>query len=172
MIKAAVVDTGFLISLASRDRSNHESAKAHYKWFLDNGHRLFLPTVVISEFCLRQDIADLPLRNFQVLPFNLADAVLCAKLDFAHYRTGTSQAGQRDAVKDDFKIIAQTECHKARFLVTEDESTLAKYCKRLKTDGKISFEIIKLNDGFDEALLNESGQPGLKLSDAKPSPSS
>lgn len=161
MIKAAVLDTGFLISLASRDRSNHGSAKSYYKWFLEHNHRLLLPTVVVSEFCLKQEITDLPLRNFQILPFNLQEAVLCAKLNFVHYRSVSDNPGQRDAVKDDFKIIAQTKHQKARFLITEDGSTLAKYCESLKRDKKISFKVIKLDEGFDESRVNEDGQMGL-----------
>jgi thioredoxin-related protein len=119
---------------------------------------MLLPTVVAAEFSVVQPITDLPLRNFRVLPFNLPEAVKCAELNVHHYRQQLGSTGQRDSVKDDFKIIAQAVVQQARLLVTEDETTLCKYCERLKTDGKIKFRVVKLSGGFDEAQVNEDGQ--------------
>ena len=76
---------------------------------------MFLPTVVAAEFAVKQPVTDLPLRNFRVLPFNLGDATCCAGLNVSYYRNKHG-AGQRDAVKDDFKIIAQAVEQDARVL--------------------------------------------------------
>lgn len=119
---------------------------------------MLLPTVVVAEFSIVQPITDLPLRNFRVLPFNFLDAVKCAELNAHHYRQQLGNTGQRDSVKDDFKIIAQTLVQNARLLLTEDETTLCKYCEQLKTDAKIEFRVVKLSGGFDEAQVNEDGQ--------------
>jgi hypothetical protein len=125
---------------------------------------MLLPTIVASEFCIVQPITDLPLRNFRVLPFNLSDAVKCAELNAHHYRQQLGGTGQRDSVKDDFKIVAQTELQKADLLLTEDESTICRYCDRLRTDSKVHFAVVKLTQGFEESLVN-GGQPGLNLSE-------
>lgn len=158
MNNMAVVDTGFLISLVGRNRPCHQAARSYYKYFLDNSVVMLLPTVVIAEFSIVQPVTDLPLRNFRVLPFNLPEAVKCAELNAHHYRHQLGNAGQRDSVKDDFKIIAQAVVQEARLFVTEDETTLCKYCERLKADSKIEFRVIKLSGGFDEALVNNDGQ--------------
>jgi len=160
MIDAVVLDTGFLISLVDRSRPCHAAAKAYYRYFLEHGITMFSPTVVAAEFALKQPVTDLPLRNFRVLPFTLNDAVRCAALNVAQYR-GPQGHGQRDAVKDDFKIIAQAEEQNARLLITEDASTLPLYCARLTTDGKV--RIVQLRDGFDQAMVNQDGQRQLGL---------
>lgn len=154
----AVLDTGFLISLVDRKRPCHQAARGYYKYFLEHNIAMLLPTVVAAEFSIVQPITDLPLRNFRVLPFNLPDAVKCADLNVHHYRRQLGGTGQRDAVKDDFKIIAQAVVQQARLLMTEDESSICKYCERLKDDKKIEFRVVKLADGFDEAQVNDDGQ--------------
>lgn len=163
MSDAALVDTSFLICLVSDGRKGHEAAKSYYKYFLEHDIALLLPTIVAAEFCLKQPITDLPLHNFRVLPFNVTDAQLCAELNVSYYRKAAGQHGQRDAVKDDFKIIAQAVTQQARYLVTEDEETLTKYCGALRADGKIAFEVVPLSQGFDEARVNGTGQRGLDI---------
>ena len=168
MNNMAVLDTGFLISLVSRTRPFHQAARSYYKYFLENRVVMLLPTVVVAEFSIVQPIRDLPLRNFRVLPFNLPEAVKCAELNAHHYRQQLGNAGQRDSVKDDFKIIAQAVVQQARLLVTEDETTICRYCERLKADGKIAFRVVKLSAGFDESSVNDDGQKGLALPEQPP----
>src|SRR5712671_638477 len=120
MNNMAVLDTGFLITLVDLSRPNHAAARGYYKYFLERQIVMLLPTVVACEFCIVQPVTDLPLRNFRVLPFNLADAMKCAELNAHHYRQQMANVGQRDAVKDDFKIIAQAVVQQVGFLITED----------------------------------------------------
>ena len=167
MSDGAVVDTGFLISLMDRKRPCHDAAKAYYKYFLENGMTMFLPTVVAAEFAIKEPVTDLPLRNFRVLPFSLSDAVRCAGLNVAHYRAVVG-GGNRDAVKDDFKIIAQAEERSVRFVLTEDAETLQRYCQRLAEDGEVHFRVVQLRDGFDAALVNKDGQRDLDLESSPP----
>ena len=162
MSDGVVLDTGFLISLIDRKRPCHLATKDYYKYFLEHGVTMFLPTIVAAEFTLKQPITDLPLRNFRVLPFTLPDAMRCAGLNVAYYRSVVG-GGQRDAVKDDFKIMAQVEEQGARFLITEDAETLPRYCARLTADGKVHFRVLQLKDGFDVALVNKNGQRDLDL---------
>jgi predicted nucleic acid-binding protein len=157
------LDTTFLISLADGNRSTHAAACDYYRHFLEHGIDMLLPTVVIAEFAQKQSISDLPMRNFRVLPFNLSDALQCAALNVAHHRVAAGQMGQRDAVKDDFKIIAHAKVEEAGLLLTDDGETLAVYCDRLRTAGKIGFRTVLLRNGFDAAFLNPAGQSELPL---------
>jgi len=153
----AVLDTGFLITLVDATRASHNAAREYYRYFLEAGMPLYLPTIVASEFGIKQPVTDLPLHNFKVLPFNLAEAIRCAGLNPIDYRQKVGE-GQRDAVKDDFKIIAQAEEQEALFLLTEDRNTMSAYCDRLSADGKINFKVVELSQGFDHSLINGSGQ--------------
>ncbi len=162
MSDGAVLDTGFLISLVDRNRPCHDAARKYYRYFLENGVTMFLSTIVAAEFAVKQPVTDLPLRNFRVLPFNLGDAKRCAELNVSYYRNKYG-AGQRDAVKDDFKIIAQAVEQDARVLLTEDDKTLSVYCEHLRKDGKINFRVAGLQKGFDIASVNEDGQSEMPL---------
>ena len=160
---SALLDTSFLISLADANRSSHAAAHEYYRYFVSEGGTLLLPTIVVAEFAVKQPIDALPLHNFRILPFNLPHALLCAELNVAANRAATGLVGQRDAVKDDFKIIAQAQVEQASFLLTDDAETMGTYCSRLAADGKTAFKVVLLRDGFDIAFVNGTGQTELPV---------
>ena len=61
---------------------------------------------------------------------------------------------ERDALKDDIKIIAQAARVDAEYVITDDAESFFRYCETFKTAGKVSFKAIKLEDGFDRAFFN------------------
>jgi hypothetical protein len=69
-------------------------------------------------------------------------------------------------VFNDIKLIAQATHEKIPFIITEDASSLFKYCERLRTSKVLEVRAIKLIDGFDPRVLYEDDQQGkLNLSD-------
>ena len=65
---------------------------------------------------------------------------------------------ERDALKDDMKIIAQTARIDAEFVITEDTESFYRYCQTFKDAGEVQFKAIKLDAGFDRAFFDASGQ--------------
>ncbi len=110
---------------------------------------------MVSEFCIRQEIPADHLRSCVVCPFNWDDAQRAANLDWSRLRSG---AGERGALKDDIKIIAQAAVIDAEFAITEDVESFYRYCQSLKESGGVQFKPIKLEDGFDRAFFDASGQ--------------
>ena len=161
--QVVIVDTSFLICLVSETRASHEAAKAYYRFFLEHEIAMLLPTVVIAEFAVKQPPEELPLRNFVIEPFNYETAKTCALLDMAEQRARLNGQGQRDAVKDDFKIIAHAVQTQARYLITDDRDTMAKYCNALKQAQSVSFKVVPLWEPFDVALVNSNGQTELRI---------
>jgi hypothetical protein len=150
-----LLDTSYLITLADRNRPHHDAAKRYWKHFLENQIPIYLSTVVVSEFCLKQPLDTDILRHCVVLPFNYDDALKCAALNFTAYKdTGVG----RDALKDDFKLIAQAEVKQAAYLITDDSDTMFKFCRQLKEKGQVSFQPIGLADGFDRSNFDPQGQ--------------
>jgi hypothetical protein len=119
---------------------------------------MYLSTVVISEFQVKQAVNDLPLRNFVVLPFNVDHAMRCGLLIRNMAR---DPEDDRVRVKDDFKLLAQCECEGISHLISEDASTLAKYLERARDTGLATTSVL-LRDGFDAAWF-ENGQARLGL---------
>lgn len=155
MAAGVVLDTSFLITLADAGRANYATALRYWRHFSENGLPIFLPTIVVSEFCVRQEIPPEILRACVVLPFNWDDAVKAASLDFSQVdRAGESRA----AVKDDVKIIAQAMVKDAAWIITDDARTLFKFAGQLAASGQAQFKPIKLEDGFDRAFFDPNGQ--------------
>jgi predicted nucleic acid-binding protein len=155
-----LLDTSFLITLVNPDRDHHEVAKAYYREALQRGVPLVLSTIVLSEFQVGQTVDSLPLHNFIVLPFNYDHAVQAGLL-FRWLRSeGPDWQGQRGAVKDDLKLIAQAECNAIPMVLTADEQTLCRYARRLADAGQARVLAITLAAGFDMAWFND-GQGAL-----------
>lgn len=155
MAAGVLVDTSFLITLAGPDRQHHETARRYWRHFVENGVPIFLSAIVVSEFCMKQEIPPEILRCCVVLPFNWDDAQRAAKLDWKRLRP----AGvERDALKDDIKIIAQAAVADAEFVITDDGESFYRYCETFKQAGDIGFKALKLSEGFDRAFLDPSGQ--------------
>jgi predicted nucleic acid-binding protein len=153
-LSAFLLDTSFLITLASPARPNHAAAKAYYREALQRGVPLYLSAIVASEFQVGQAVTDLPLRNLEVLPFNI-DHAMTAGLLLRDLRR--DPADDRAAVKDDIKLIAQAVCESLTHVLTEDEQTLCKYIRRLVEAGRCSLKPVLLANGFEPAWF-ENGQ--------------
>lgn len=164
MAAGVVLDTSFLITLADPARAHHETARRYWRHFAEQALPVFLPTIVVSEFCIRQEIPPEILRACVVLPFNWDDAMQAAALDFSKVdREGES----RDALKDDVKIIAQAMVKDAAWIITDDTRSFYKFARELTAAGKATFRPIKLEDGFDLAFFDPNGQRQLGF-DAEP----
>ncbi len=158
-MSAILVDTSYLISLADPNRKHHDTAVSYLREALRRQVPMYLSAIAVSEFQVKQAITDLPLRNFNVLPFNIDHAMTAGLL----MRDLKRDAGDdRTAVKDDIKLIAQAICESLTHILTEDAQTLVKYVRRLNDTGQCSIKSILLADGFDTAWLN-NGQRGLPL---------
>jgi hypothetical protein len=156
-VNSVLLDTSFLISLSDPARPHHEAAVAYYRECARRQVPMYLSTIVISEFQVKQAINDLPLRNFVVLPFNVDHAMRCGLIIRQMAR---DPEDDRVRVKDDFKLVAQCDCESISHLIGEDASTLAKYLDRAKEAGLAATKVILLRDGFDTAWF-ENGQARL-----------
>lgn len=153
-MNSVLVDTSFLITLSDPVRRHHATAVAYFKACIERRVPLFLSSIVVSEYQVRQAINDLPLRNFIVLPFNIDHAMACGLLMKALARDETDD---RVRVKDDFKLVAQCQCERITHALTEDASTLTKYVERMSREGRLETRVILLRDGFDASWF-ENGQ--------------
>ena len=158
-MNSVLLDTSFLITFSDPTRPNHTAAVQYYRECVMRQVPMYLSTIVISEFQVKQAINDLPLRSFVVLPFNVDHAMRCGVI--IRQMTRDLQ-DDRVRVKDDFKILAQCDCELISHLISEDASTLAKYLDRACETGLTSTKTVLLRDGFDAAWF-ENGQSRLPL---------
>jgi len=160
-MNGALLDTSFLITLSKEDREHHLVAKQYYRACLDRLIPMYLSAIVISEFEVRQPIADLPLHNFLVLPFNFDDARAAASL--AAPGAKARPAGYpRDTAKDDLKLLAQCEISGISHFLTDDNQCVKKIETLRKQLPARSLPMgVWCGEAFDDALFNSGNQRGL-----------
>lgn len=153
-MNSVLLDTSFLISLSDPARVHHATAVQYYRECVHRQVPMYLSTIVISEFQVKQAINDLPLRNFVVLPFNVDHAMRCGLIIRQMAR---DPEDDRVRVKDDFKLLAQCDCEAISHLISEDASTLARYLDRARDVGLATTKVMLLRDGFDTTWF-DNGQ--------------
>ncbi len=155
MAAGVILDTSFLITLASPARENHITARRYWRYFTEEEIPIFLPTIVVAEFSIKQPIPPEILRCCVTLPFNWDDAIQTSKLDIAGI---DRQGDSRQSLKDDVKIIAQAITKDAAFVITDDKNSFHRYSLRLIESGVAVFKAISLADGFDSSHFDPHGQ--------------
>jgi hypothetical protein len=155
MASGVVLDTSFLITLADAARDNHATARSYWKHFTENRIPMFLPTIVASEFCVKQPLPPEILKACVVLPFNWDDAMKTSKLELPAIR---KEGDTRVSLKDDIKIIAQAIVKDAAYLITDDKNSFFRYAEHLNQSGQATFKPIRLAEGFDRAHFRPDGQ--------------
>lgn len=161
MMASVLLDTSFLISLVDQNRANHDTAVKYYRLMLEQQVPMYFSAIVAAEFSIKQPITDLPLKNFRPIPFNIPHAKEAGRL--WNVLGSRDPDAPRHVARDDVKLIAQAIHESIAFILTEDASTLCKYCERLKETGQSQMRAIKLADGFDPCAIREDGQRGLAL---------
>lgn len=147
-----IVDTSFLITLVGEARRNHEAAVAYWKQIKETGIPIYLSTIVVSEFEVRQVIDDdIRLACVPVL-FTWQHALRAAKFQKLRDREREKAEGDdRTVVSDDIKIIAQAVELNVSYAITDDHNTFAKFTARWREEGRITFQTLILRDGFTKA---------------------
>lgn len=153
MTTAFMLDTSYLITLVDDNRPYHQVARRYFEHALQTGTPLHVSTLVLAEFAVKQDVADLPLRNLRVEPFNVMHATKAGKL-VAALAPSRDPADSRSIVRADLQILAQAEVEGIQYILTEDESTLSKYVARSRAGGHSQCQAVLLKGGFDTSWFN------------------
>ena len=155
MRNGVFLDTSYLITLADPRRERHSVAKSYFQHFLAAKMPMAISAIVVAEFCVKQELATLPLEQLLLPPFTHEDAVVVAALDFKAFQQA---GGDRQALKDDFKIIGHASARQFGYLITDDADTMFRYCEELHRQGRISVRGIKLQAGFSLEPFTPDGQ--------------
>jgi len=94
---------------------------------------LYLSSLTIAEFCVRQGFETIDTTAFTIAPFEIPEAVLAGQYDATLKR---ETGDDRVALKIDVMLIAHAQKLGAIGILTSDEKSLAKYCMRLAELGK------------------------------------
>lgn len=155
MKHSVLLDTSFFIRLLNDEDPLHPNAVGYFKYFLENEIALKVSTITIAEYCVLGKLEDLPLKNVQIVPFNLKDAEKTgefAKIIFTENKISDEKLSPRAIIPNDSKLFAQSDLDKTiTHFVTSDvrsKNTLA----LLKKGTNPKFEIISIDVPYTETF--------------------
>lgn len=147
MKDSILLDTSFLIKLLNDEDILHKNANEYYKYFLEKDFILKVSTISIAEYCVKGRIEELPLKNIQIIPFNLDHAKRTgqfAEAIFEENIISREKLSPRIIIPNDSKLFAQADLdHSIRYFVTSDTRS-KKTCSSLRRRITPRFEIIDI----------------------------
>lgn len=152
--KVVFCDTGFVIRLLTETDELHNNALNYFQYFLEHDYIIRMSTVAVAEFCVKDSIENLPLRNILLAPFNANHAVKageCAKVLFEAKTKGVLEVGARILIQNDVKLLAQAQCESATYYLTSDTQSKHMY-DVLKDNALVSFKFIDIHTSCSESF--------------------
>lgn len=157
-MQSVMLDSSFLICLSTDERPEHQTAKQYFVELVQRQVPMYLSTITICEYEVRQRITDLGLANFLVLPFNIDDAIGSAKI-FDRLFACKASDDDRVAVKDDAKLIGQCVLSGISHFLTSD-TRCARRIRKLREAGAMAGlpMPIDIQEPFSQNWFNDGNQ--------------
>lgn len=151
--KAVLLDTSFFLRFLNDTSHLFNNADGYFRYFLAENIAMMISTISIAEYCVGGDVHELPLKNLQILPFNLDHAKRTgefAKIVFQ--QKNKLRLNERNIIPNDTKLFAQadSEVSIAYYLSSDTESH--KIYSLLKEHTHTDFQFIDLNTSYGETF--------------------
>lgn len=106
---------------------------------------MIISTISIAEYCVAGDINELPLRNIQILPFNVDHAKRAGEFaSIIFQQKNKLKLNERNIIPNDTKLFAQADCEKSIELYLSSDSESIKIYTLLKQETNSKFQFIDL----------------------------
>ncbi len=152
---SVLLDTSFLIRLLNSNDPLHKNAIAYYKYFIENDMIMKLSTISIAEFCVRDEVENLPIKDLQIIPFNLDHAKVAGKIAYSIFKQkniSNAEIRPRAIIPNDSKLFAQAHIDKSttHFITSDSES--GKTISLLNKEFKANFTFVDINNPVNEVF--------------------
>jgi hypothetical protein len=150
---AVLLDTSFFLRFLNDTDPLFKNADGYFRYFLQQKIEMVVSTISIAEYCVGGDVDELPLKNLQILPFNLDHARRTgelAKIVFQH--KNKLNLRDRNVIPNDSKLFAQADIQKqiAFYLLSDTESL--KIYNLLKPLSNLKFQFIDLKISYSQTF--------------------
>ncbi|MGN6436094.1 MAG: hypothetical protein ACTHMM_06155 [Agriterribacter sp.] len=146
MHKSVLLDTSFFLRFLNEASPLFKNADGYFRYFLEKEIAMFISTISIAEYCVAGDVHELPLRNLQILPFNLDHSKRTGEFARIVFENKTKlKLSERNIIPNDTKLFAQADSEKSiEFYLSSDTESLKIY-KLLKLESQLKFQFLDLN---------------------------
>lgn len=151
--KSVLLDTSFFLRFLNDESPLYKNADNYFRYFIEHEITMMISTISIAEYCVGGDIHELPLKNLQIVPFNLDHSKRTgefAKIVFQN--KAKLKLNERNIIPNDTKLFAQSDCEKSvEFYLSSDTESLKIY-NLLKEHTNPKFQFIDLNTPYNETF--------------------
>lgn len=151
--KCVLLDTNFFIRLLNPIDAFHANVLGFFRHFLENGYRLKCSTISIAEYCVQGSIDQLPMKNLEILPFNIDHAEKAGELaNLVYSKRDQLEVGKRLLVPNDTKLFAQAQVNKEiQAFATSDQGSI-KIFNFLNEKNVVDFELINIQESYHSVM--------------------
>ncbi len=153
-MNSVLVDTSFCIRLLKSNDPFHENVKNWFEYFLNQKIDIYLSTIAISEYSVKDDpINLLALQTFKILEFDFEDAGTSGKFtNLILQNSEIREIEKRSVVINDIKLIAQVHNREIDAYISKDRKSFSKIIENLKKETDLNFIFIDLTVPKNEFL--------------------
>ena len=143
---AVLLDTSFFLRFLNDGDPLFKNADGYFRYFIQEEITMMISTISIAEYCVGGDVHELPLRNLQIIPFNLDHAKQTGEFARIVFQNkGRLKLKERNIIPNDTKLFAQASCEKVvEFYLSSDLESLKIY-NLLKQEAIPKFQFVDLN---------------------------
>lgn len=147
MHKSVLLDTSFFLRFLNDNDPLFYNADGYFRYFIKEEITMMISTISIAEYCVGGDISELPLKNLQIVPFNLDHSKRTgqfAKIVFQN--KGKLKLNERNIIPNDRKLFSQADCEKTveYYLSSDSESFKIYNLLKKETTPKFNFLDLKI----------------------------
>jgi predicted nucleic acid-binding protein len=153
--RSVLIDTSFFIRFLNDSDPLFKNADGYFRYFLQNEITMMISTISIAEYCVGGNVHELPLRNLQIVPFNLDHSKRAgefAKIIFNAKRASKIVVSNRNIIPNDSKLFAQADCENSIEFYLSSDIESSKIYGILKQETAVKFHFIDLRTPYNETF--------------------
>ncbi|MCJ7448787.1 MAG: hypothetical protein MUO72_13955 [Bacteroidales bacterium] len=150
-MNSVLLDTSFCIRLLKKDEPLHQNVIDYFQYFLEQKTELYISTIAIAEYSVKDDPNNLPLKMMKIIPFDFFDGKTAGEFhSILLEQKNKVQDIDRNVVKDDCKLIAQIFNRKIEGYITKDHKSFGQIIKPIAETKGFSIELLDLSISLQE----------------------
>lgn len=121
-----MLDTSFCIRLLKADDEFHQNTVDYFQYFLENRIVIYISSIVIAEYSVKDDPRHLPLSKMRIVPFDFDDASKAGEYHNIIAKEVPPKIDRnisRQSIKDDCKILSQIINRQIQGYITKDKKS-------------------------------------------------
>jgi len=140
-----LLDTSFCIRLLKSNDDLHQNAKEYFKYFLEKKIEIFLSSIVVAEYSVKDDPANLPLEFVKIIPFDFFDGKTAGEFHSILLNQKEQVANiERNVIKDDCKLMAQLFNRNIHGYITKDRKSFSQIIAPIQASKKFEMKLLDL----------------------------